>query len=474
MCGLGAAACSTFLSTPEHDFKYRWIGTDQWAAEHGSNVNIPADLQKANYRDYAFFGAFHTFDQFLPARKYFKDHPEYFALYDGERTPAQLCTSNREVQAVFAQGVKAVLRSNPQLTGVTLGPEDNRFFCECPACRALDEADPAPDQIHSRRLFLFYKKVSALVHEDFPAVIIRIGAYDTYGAPPKDKSLTLPPNTFPLICHFQQYCNNHPIEDPLCGPNGRFREVISGWQDVAGDLFIYEYYYKVNWLDLPWPIIHALSEDIPWYREHGVKGFYSQFHPDSAGSLLNAHVAAALLLDVHADVDRVIADFCRERFGPAQQEMRAYFLVLEEAMIASGLHIPHNGLALHYASLVFTDPVLNECERLLGLARARAGGTAFEGNVARFERLMEYTRGCVNFLQDAKEVLVDQETDERSAETREKAREALKKGEALVAWLGEERSTFQGVIPHPGEANPYLEYILDELREMADEESGGS
>jgi len=470
LCFLCAAACSTFLFRTKHDFKYRWIGVDQWAAEHGCNVNIPDGLKDAGGQHYQFWGAFHTFDELLPAQEYFGDHPEYYALYEGTRTPRQLCTSNAEVQRLAAEKINHLLRDDPTLTAITLAPEDNRFFCECPACQALDEPNPGTDQIHSRRLFLFYQRVSEMVHEQFPDVIIRFGAYDTYAAPPKDKSLALPPNTFPLVCHFQQYCNNHPIQDSSCAPNTRFRQIIAEWRNLADDLFIYEYYYKVNWLDLPWPLVHAIGQDIPWYKNHGVKGLYSQYRADSAGSLLNFHVAAALLLDADADVDELVKDFCVETFGPAWKEMRAYFTVLEEAMVASGRHIPEKGFALHHAPHVFDDKVLDRCHRLLCLAQAKAEGTAYEDNVWKFHKLMEYTDQCVDFLAIAKDVLVGNEDAGGSGEKKERARLALRKGEALVRFVKNNKERYQGVIPGPGQVNPYMRHILDKLEEMAEEE----
>lgn len=433
-------------------------------------MNIPHALQNGGYQHYQFWGTFHTFDELLPAQDYFSDHPEYFALDNGKRTPRQLCTSNGEVQRLVAERIKNLLRDHPELTAVTLGPEDNRLFCQCPKCQSLDELNAAPDQVHSRRLFVFYQRVSELVHQNFPDVIIRFGAYDTYAAPPKDNRLTLPPKTFPLICHFQQYCNNHPIPDPSCEPNTRFRQIVAEWQNLADDLFIYEYYYKVNWLDLPWPLVHAIGEDIPWYKVHGVKGLYSQYRADSAGSLLNFHVAAALLLDADADVNKLVKGFCVETFGPAWKEMRAYFMVLEEAMVASGRHIPYKGFALHHASFVFDDKVLDRCDRLLGLARAKAEGTAHEDNVLKFERLMEYTDQCVDFLRIAKDVLVGNGDAGGCSGKKEKARLALCKGQALVRFVKNNKERYQEVIPTPGQVNPYMQHILDQLEEMAEEE----
>jgi len=379
-------------------FKYRWMGTDKWAAEHGCNVNIPKEYQKKGEVYYQIWGGYHTLGRLLPPEKYFKTHPEYFALHNDKRIAAQLCLSNPDVRRIVADNLIAVIRQNPDLDIVTLGPQDNRLFCQCDRCRALDEKNPAPDQVYSKRMFHFYKAVSERVHKAFPNIIIRFGCYDTYAAPPKDQNLTLPPNTYPLICHFQKYCNNYPISDPTSRPNARFREIIAGWQKLASKLFVYEYYYKVNWLGLPWPLVHSIRKDIPWYRDNGVVGFYSQYNPNAAGSLLNYHVAAALMVAEDADVDKLVEGFCKEMFGPAWEEMRKYYRVLENAMIDAGVCIPGWGFAFPHAPKVFTEKVLTKCSDLVEAAKAKVVGTPYEENVRKFSALMDYTKRCVAFL----------------------------------------------------------------------------
>jgi hypothetical protein len=479
-------------------FKYRWIGTDQWAAGHGCNVNIPKEYQKKGERYYQIWGSFHTLSRLLPSETYFETHPEYFALRDHLRTPEQLCLSHPDVQRIVAENLIGIIRDNPDVDGVTLGPQDNRLFCQCDQCRALDEKDPAPDQVYSRRLFLFYRAVADRVHRVYPDILVRFGCYDIYAAPPKDPSLTLPPHTFPLICHYQKYCNNRPVTDPLCPENARFREIIDAWRRLAGKLFIYEYYYKVNWLGMPWPLVSSMRRDIPWYRDHGVVGLYSQYHPDAAGSLLNYHVAAALMLDKDADVDKLVEGFCRATFGPGWEEMREYFQALEKAMQGCGVCIPGRGFAFPHAPKVFTDKVLTECNGLLNAAKSKVVGTPYEENVRKFCSLTDYTKRCVAFLRLAVEGLgggrLGVEILSQSAEgiaqsaegpseieknrafhgvninraqgsgiRAEKAAEALHAGEGLVEYLGQNRKKFEGVIPSPESVNPYMQMILDEL-----------
>ncbi len=458
LLGINLYADVTFISKETPDIKYRWIGSDRWGAEHGSNVNISPEYQRGDTDYYNIWGSFHTFFRLLPPDKYFEEHPEYYSLIGENREPRQICTSNPQVQQTVAENLKEIIRKNPEIDIVTLGPEDNRNFCQCPQCTAMDEEDPEPDQLYSRRMFLFYKKISEIVHEEFPDIILRFGCYDIYAAPPRDRSITIPENTYPLVCHFQKYCLNHPISDPLCMPNRRFREVIKGWHELTDKIFIYEYYYKVNWLDLPWPIVHSIRHDISWYRQNGVIGLYSQYNPGSAASLLNFHVASALLLDVNADVDEMINDFCVENFGPSWREMRDFFNILEMAMIDSRRCFPGSGFP--NAVYVFTDEVLNRCIEQLSAAKEKAPEGLFRGNVTKFETLVDYTQRCVAFLRSTKKA---EEAKGREAESIGKL--ALKQGRKLKDYIKENSDSFKGVIPSPERVNPYLNAIIRYLDE---------
>jgi len=441
------------------------------------------EYQKEMGSYFKIWGSFHTLGALLPQAEYFETHPEYFALYEAHRIPDQLCLSNRTVQTIVADKLIALCREEPSLNAVTLGPQDNRRFCQCPRCRDLDEKNVPADQTYSRRLLFFYTSVARRFHAAFPHIILRFGCYDLYAAPPSDLShLKIPPNTYPLICHYQKYCNNRPIEDTLSPENGRFREIVDGWRRLADDLFIYEYYYKLNWLGLPWPLVGSIERDIPWYRNHGVVGLYSQYNPNAAGSLLNYHVAAGLMANADADVDQLVQGFCREMFGPGWMEMRKYYAVLEKAMQECGVCIPGRGFAFPHAVRVFTDDVLEKCRKLLDHAHQKVQGTPYAAEVEVFSSLMDYTERCVGFLRLAVEGLGDgrlgveiggQGSDDGGQKTEDgkqravKARSAWQKGSELVIYLRDNSEKFEGVIPSPEKVNPYMQVILNELEKAS-------
>jgi hypothetical protein len=80
----------------------------------------------------------HSYYHAVPAEKYFKDHPEYFALIDGVRTGKgnHLCTSHPDVKRLLVKYMR--MRFEQGLDWVSLGQEDGYLRCQCNRCEKLD------------------------------------------------------------------------------------------------------------------------------------------------------------------------------------------------------------------------------------------------------------------------------------------------------------------------------------------------
>ena len=81
----------------------------------------------------------HTYYHAVPTDKYFKEHPEYFALLDGKRTGKgnHLCTSNPAVKKILIDYMSG--RFDLGLDWVSLGQEDGYLRCQCDECDKLDD-----------------------------------------------------------------------------------------------------------------------------------------------------------------------------------------------------------------------------------------------------------------------------------------------------------------------------------------------
>ncbi|HIE52044.1 MAG TPA: DUF4838 domain-containing protein, partial [Armatimonadetes bacterium] len=439
------------------DFPMRWIGTGLWSLRNRSN-RVGAE-GVAGFRILP--SVYHSQERLLSRRRYFEDHPEYFALNRGQRrneAHVKLCTSNPEVARQVAANMAAMLDADPDIDLISLSPTDGMLYCECPHCTALDEAEVPRDQRMSRRMLLFYNRVAKELAKSHPQAQILVGAYHIYTRPPKDPALRAHPNLNVIICHYEGYCLAHPVNDPHCAANAKYRELLFAWQRLVGDVYFYEYYWKVNWMDLPWPIVHTIAQDIPYFHQIGVKGVYTQYNPDNVWTLgLNYYVAARLLWNVNTDVNALLEDFYRRFFGAAAEPMRAYYQTMEEALANAGRDIP--GGALANARAVFTEEVLAKMRDCLTAAQQQAREEKVKARLGKIAVSLEYTERLLTYLR-----LRDQAQSAPQREARARAgAEALRALEALVEEVRTNRAKFGGVVSTAVVRPPH--YLARELVE---------
>ncbi|NQT14642.1 MAG: DUF4838 domain-containing protein, partial [Planctomycetes bacterium] len=274
-------------------FRVRWVGRGEWPLRQRMNAYVTAGDRSVgiNWKWH-----FHTFIRLMPPEEYFAEHPEYFAIVNGQRKVTeskthgnQLCTSNAEVIREVAKNLVAVLDAEPGIEIITLSPNDGGGFCECDHCTALDE--PGRDWFakYSRRLAIFNNEVARLVKQKHPDVLIKVGAYAMYARPPLDRDYRPEGNLFFQLCHLY-FCHNHPLGADACKagqtyqPSDRFQsnrefcKILDEWLELSPHLFVYEY-YSIGGMaraNLPWPLVHTMRSDIPYYRDRGVEGFYTQ------------------------------------------------------------------------------------------------------------------------------------------------------------------------------------------------------
>lgn len=398
----------TFETVEEPDFRLRWVGRGAWARANKMNVNVGEWGLKI-------FGSAHTFRRLVPPEKYYQDHPEYFALVQGQRTQFagvhrnQLCTSNPEVIATVIANIRTLREREPDWDVVSLFPNDGLGFCECAACRSQDEGGPVDVEdinsrwnelsvteksgVLSRRMTLFYRAVAEGLLALHPDLLLKTGIYSAYLAPPQDTTLRGLPNMMGQVCHGM--CHNHPLTDPNCEINRAFRAMLERWREIYPQLCLYEYYWKVAALELPFPIVHSIRQDLPYFHRLGVTGLYTQYAENWGTIGLNYYVAAKLLWNVETDVDALLADFYEKFYAQAAGPMRAYHEALERAAQASGSH-----LAAEYPELLrlFTDELLTTLDGHLKEAERVAVGDLVRKRVALSRLSWKYVRLCVDYL----------------------------------------------------------------------------
>lgn len=84
----------------------------------------------------------HSLHFFLPAEKYFEEHPEWFCMRDGQRTrDGNFCLSNTQAVDVFVERVVSFARSYPFVGIVSLWAGDGAAYCQCQNCLLRTSTD---------------------------------------------------------------------------------------------------------------------------------------------------------------------------------------------------------------------------------------------------------------------------------------------------------------------------------------------
>ena len=254
----------------------------------------------------------HSYYGWLPEKKYFKDHPEYFALIGGKRTGRgnHLCSSNPDVARILLREIRKEFDRG--YDWVQLAQEDGYARCECEACERLDNyRGMASRETPCERLLLLHKWVADQCKKSHPDKTVHLIAYG------------------PTIWPSQKFdkWGDHVVAE-MCSQSP---EVIEAWKDKVRAMTGYVY-----WFDItvgPGMGIHATSakiaEKIRYLHEQKFVGLYQI--PETNWGLCGPcfYTLAKLMGDPYLDHRMLQKEYCLGVFGKeAGEAMDEFFNVL--------------------------------------------------------------------------------------------------------------------------------------------------
>ncbi len=441
----------TTLDLQDPSFRYRYIGRresreEQWTICNKMNF-IRDDVHGFQTNAHA-----HSFRHFInpgkvhwdyrdypePNQLHYWDFPEYFRMLDGKfldsdsleaMTPDQaaaikLNVGNPAVRDAMVEEVIGYIDDHPEVEIINLFPNDGRAFCESPQSKLMDgenleafTVELVNDQgrklgeeygrVLSKRYTMFYHDVTEMVLARKPDTLLMTGAYSAYNYAPLEvdepafiTDYKLDDSVMLFITHSWEH--NHPIRDRSTLPNCYFDDSVEDWKRLYSSLGVYEYYRKGAMNELPFPIIHSIRHDIPYYHDNGFSLFYTQFGLEDIGTYgLNYYIAAKLVWDVSADVDELLEDFYTKFYGDAADHMRLYHQTLEAAAVNSDLELSPK----YYGAYLdlFTDEVIDKCWGHIGKAKDAAGTqTPYSERVKLSETSLDFTDRVIAYLKEIK------------------------------------------------------------------------
>lgn len=330
-------------------------------------------------------GSGHNWQHIIPADRYFRDHPEYFALVRGKRIPnGQLCLTNPDVQRLlkeYAMAGAARMAADPDVLFVDMTQNDGDDWCECPECQAIDGRDPST---HADILLWALNPIAEAVAQEYPGAMLHTYIYAGADGPPD----WIKPAAN-IHCEQTNYCYNYGVSFLRPGgPQERFKQKFDAWTDLATVRGVYEYFGFYNWLEALPVSLYRLQDEVGYYKVNNVHGFYSETQQRWATNHLLYYAFSRVWWDHTTDVPAMLDEFFRLFYGPAEQPMREFYLALETSG-GPDRYVSGNEFDLN---MLYPKPLRDKCRAWLDEAAELAADDAkVRARIAFVELGWEYT-----------------------------------------------------------------------------------
>jgi len=288
----------------------------------------------------------------------FAEHPEYFALVDGQRQSggenAKFCISNPGLRELVVQYATEYFDCNPAADSVSVDPSDGGLWCQCAACAEMGS-------VSDRAVTLANAVAEAVAPR---GKLVGMYAYNYHSPPP---AIRVHPNV--VISVATAFLKGGLTVD----------EILAGWSAQGATLGIREYYSVNTWdRDLPARARGAdlayLARSIPDFHARGARFMSAESSDNWGPNGMGYYVASRILWDIDESqrVEEIVDDFLRRAFGPASEPMAEFYHQLDRSR----------------PNLVYDDQV-GRMYRALADARQRADRPEIH---ARLDDLILYTR----------------------------------------------------------------------------------
>ena len=341
-----------------------------WSLRNRTNApdaKVPEEF--GGHVDYA--GMFvHTAAQIVPADKYFKDHPEYFAQRpDGTRTTNQLCATEPAVVSIAIAYVRDVLKKSPQTEILSVSKNDVQEVCHCARCRKLRDAEGSD---MANQLFLVNQVAAAIEPED-PEVIVDTLAYlETIQVP---KTVRPRKNVAIRLCNDAVGSWSHPLTP---AEQCDVAKIARAWSAVHNRISVWDYNVNFSHYLAPMPNLEIIAANIRFWAMNHATGVMLQggYQGPAEQDELKCWVAAKLLWDPTRDAQALAQDFIWGHYGQAAEPFAKYTALLEQTLAehAKEMAAPPGGIRYPMDAPFITPAFVTKATQLFANAKSLAAG----------------------------------------------------------------------------------------------------
>lgn len=271
----------------------------------------------------------------------FAKHPEWFAIYGGKRdfrsgdSKCQLCYSNDELFRETLRWARAQLDSYHFETVSIMPPDGYTAICQCEKCKGKDSPERNERGLLSDYVWDFVNRVAKELAKTHPKAKVLNCAYGVYTLPPL-KIDKLEPNVQVCIVGGRRPLN---IAASKAEGEAAPEALRAAWaQKTTQPLLIFENYPFTDrgWY-LPSYASHALVDTVNATKGHSDgEDIWLTVRQDfdkvgiGFNHFLVYFTARAYWGGEDTNADAMLREYCQLFYGPAQQEMLAFFQYCEQ------------------------------------------------------------------------------------------------------------------------------------------------
>lgn len=346
---------STLTVPADIDIKYtpffEYTETDT-ASSRDIEFSLANGLTGGAYRDFSaeqgaaveYLGRFcHTMTTFFcKSETYFDEHPEYFALRNGKRTPNQLCLTNEKVKDIVTAEVLELLESehNPDadIQIVSLTQHDNFDYCQCNNCKAIDDENGS----QSGTMITFVNEIARRVKEHgYDNVVFDTFAYQyTRKAPTKAVPRE---DVIVRLCSIE-CCFGHTLDDPKCEQNVDFMNDLRKWGKICNRIYIWDYVHNYANTLCIFPNFGVLQRNIQIFYENNAKGLYEEGNyyidnSDAEFAEMRTYLLSKLMQNPYLDYEAEMDGYLNGVYGPGGCYIREFIDIITEHAVTDSKHL---------------------------------------------------------------------------------------------------------------------------------------
>ena len=361
------------------------LESDVWQYRQGSNWSsrtMRDDPETSHFGCVREFGGGHNLTGlYIRSDKYFADHPEFFPFFKGARQDprqirmrTQLCFTNADMTRAFISELDQLVAASPDYSTYRIMIEDVWQCCECPECsKPITLPDgavvaPADEDFRSTQFFLWLNQIARHFQAHYPGKRLLTFGYFFTETPPR---ITVEPNISISFCPINKN-SKRAIDDP---DNDVYYRRFLSWMKNTTELTWREYFGLCG--PFPRPMDAIASADWRLVNSYGVRRTYSEMYSDAVGPRMDGvaswnvnapyfWVMANANWNPKVDVKALRDEFFRRVYGPAAEDVRAFYAMIEKAFLAAPGNSRWNDRAqANWKHVVIAGDLVEPCRQAL-------------------------------------------------------------------------------------------------------------